>query len=154
MRIMGINSSIVYDDAEFEPGTLAFGDAGKGYVFIKAGGAIAVGNAVIVDEGGGGNAITVVLAGTGFGDRVGAAMSALTSGKYGWVQVYGPGSIKVKASAAANVLLYVDSAGTLDDDGATGEEQIDGVALTTARAATDGVAPCVLNFPVIGATKA
>lgn len=87
------------------------------------------------------------------GDKVGVwAAGAAVAGDYGWVQVYGTcDAMQVLASAAANVALATTTtAGALDDTVTNPTVNITGVVLTTARAASQGNAPGVLNYPVIG----
>src|SRR6185436_9100595 len=92
----------------------------------------------------------------GLGDKIGVwAAGAAVIGDYGWVQVYGEcDAIQVLASAAANVALAsTTTAGALDDSVSTPTINVTGIQLTTARAASQGNAPGVLNWPVVGSTN-
>jgi hypothetical protein len=61
--------------------------------------------------------------------------------------------LQVLASAAANVRLNTTAtAGALDDDGTSTTKEVLGIALTTARAASQGLAPAMLNYPAVGVT--
>lgn len=87
------------------------------------------------------------------GNLVGVASVAFASGDYGWVQVSGPTTMNVLASAAANVRLNTTAtAGSLDDDGTAGSMQVQGIYLTTARGASNGSAPGILNDPFVDVT--
>ena len=126
---------------------------GKEYLYVKATATIAQYDVVTFDE-----TYSTVVAGVSTandarGDRIGVAPAAITSGEYGWLQVFGVATMNVKASCAANVRLNTTAtAGFPDDDGTAGSMQIEGAYLTTARAASDGSAPGVLNYPIIGVT--
>ncbi len=91
------------------------------------------------------------------GDKIGiyGASTSAVAGDYVWVQVYGVADqIQVAASAAANVpLASTATAGVLDDAVGGGTKNITGINLTTARAASQGVAPGELNWPVVGTTN-
>lgn len=127
--------------------------AAKEWVFVKASSAIAQYDVVTFDE-----TYTTVVAPLGTandarGDLVGVAAVAIASGAYGWLQVKGPCTMNVLASCAANVRLNTTAtAGSLDDDGTVGSMQVEGIYLTTARAASNGSAAGILNYPVIGVT--
>ena len=77
------------------------------------------------------------------GDLVGVAVADIASGSYGWVQIKGPANLQVLASCAANAL---------DDDGTATTMAVDGITLSTARAASQGSAAAVLNYPSVGVT--
>ncbi len=87
------------------------------------------------------------------GDLLGVAPSAIAASSYGWVQVKGVCNVQVAASCAANVRLNTTAtAGQLDDDGTAGSLTCDGIVLTTARAASAGTAPAVMNYSIQGVT--
>lgn len=88
------------------------------------------------------------------GNLVGVAGVAFASAERGWVQVKGPvANANVLASAAANVRLNTTAtAGSLDDDGTAGSMQVQGIYLTSARAASAGPAPAILNYPYVDVT--
>jgi hypothetical protein len=84
---------------------------------------------------------------------VGVPAVDIAASSYGWVQIKGPANLQVLASAAANVRLNTTAtAGALDDDGTAGSKDVLGIALTTARAASQGLAPAMLNYPAVGVT--
>lgn len=80
--------------------------------------------------------------------------TAALIGEFGWVQIYGPASIQVSASCAANALITTTvTAGELDDAAGVGTKTIAGVVLTTARAASSGQAPAMLIYPNVTITN-
>jgi hypothetical protein len=91
-----------------------------------------------------------------FGERVGVftGAAAAVANDFGWAQIFGSVQIQVAASCAANVQLATTvTAGTLDDAVTTGTKMTNGIILTTARAATAGLAPALLNYPTVGVTN-
>ena len=128
----------------FSIGDTYVDNAGNGYTFIVAGGAI-TGAGFVVRFGTDYSATMISTSNDARGDRVGVALAAFASGEYGWVQTSGVfANVQVLASAAANTRLNTTAtAGALDDDGTAGSFPIDGLVLTTARAASQGNAPGV-----------
>lgn len=126
---------------------------GKEWTFVKASAAIAQYDVVTYDE-----TFSTVVAPLGTandarGDSVGVAAVAFASGAYGWLQIRGVCTMNVLASCAANVRLNTTgTAGSLDDDGTATSMAVDGIYLTTARAASNGSAAGILNYPAIGVT--
>lgn len=136
----------------FSLGDTFMDNSGKAWVFCVAGGAITgAGFVVVIDEAF--SAVHLSTANDARGDMVGISPVAVTSGDYFWAQRFGVcDNIQVLASAAANTRLNTTAtAGALDDDGTAGAFAIEGMVLTTARAASQGNAPGVLNWPIIGA---
>jgi len=143
------------DQPAFALGTIMFGSSGTAFVYVLygAGGATAANYGLFIDE-----AYTAVMAANAvgaLGDRFGVAQNAAAQGNYGWAQIFGPTSLRVSASAAANVqLATTTTAGELDDAVGTGTKNIVGVVLTTANGGAAGSAPALLNWPVYGSTNA
>lgn len=127
-------------------------NAGNEYLWVTFGGTIAnAGSVVIIDEAY--SAVALSTANDARGDLAGVVPYTAASGEFGWVQVKGTAQIQVLASAAANTRLNTTAtAGSLDDDGTAGAMHVQGIYLTTARAASPGLAPGVLNYPFIDAT--
>lgn len=125
---------------------------GNEYVFVLAGvGGITANFVATIDEAYG--AVMVSTSNDARGDLLGVALATIASGSYGWVQVKGVCNVQVAASCAANVRLNTTAtAGQLDDDGTAGAIACDHIVLTTARAASAGIAPAVLNYSIQGAT--
>lgn len=126
---------------------------GKVFVFVKATAAIAQYDVCTFDETYTGVVAPLSTSNDARGDMVGVAPVAIASGSYGWLQIYGPCTMNVKASCAANARLNTTAtAGAPDDDGGTGAIQIENAYLTTARGGTDGSAAGILNYPIQGVT--
>lgn len=124
---------------------------GNVYVYVKSTSAIAQYDVVTYDETYTGVVAPVSTTNDARGDRVGVAPVAIASGSYGWLQIYGPCTMNVLASCAANVRINTTgTAGSLDDDGTTSSQQVEGIYLTTARTASNGSAAGILNYPIIG----
>ncbi len=141
----------------FAVGTLSEGLDGSKWIYVKVGtGGITTGGFVAVyDE----DFLAVMMSNSvgAIGDKIGVfggSTSAIAL-DYCWLQVYGTcDQIQVAASAAANVALASTTTdGVLDDSVANPTKNISGMWLTTARAASQGVAPGVLNWPTVGATN-
>lgn len=155
---IGQNTAEVYTAAELLTTGKGFGlgdrvtdSAGKEWVFVVAGGALAQYDVVVYDEAYSGLALST--ANDARGDLVGVAPVAIASGSYGWLQVSGPCLLNVLASCAANVRINTTATGgSLDDDGTVGSMAVDGIYLTAARAASNGSAAGILNYPQIGVT--
>ena len=125
---------------------------GNEYVFVLAGsGGITANFVAAIDEAYG--AVMVSTSNDARGDLLGVAPVAIAASSYGWVQVKGVCNVQVAASCAANVRLNTTAtAGQLDDDGTAGALACDHIVLTTARAASAGTAPAVMNYSIQGVT--
>lgn len=126
--------------------------AGLEWVYVSAAAAIAQYDVVFFTSAYAASSLST--ANDARGNLVGVAGVAFASGERGWVQVKGPvANANVLASAAANVRLNTTAtAGSLDDDGTAGSMQVQGIYLTAARAASNGPAPAILNYPYIDVT--
>lgn len=126
---------------------------GKEYVFVKASAAISQYDVVTYDETYNTTVAPLSTSNDAKGDKVGVAPVAFASADYGWLQIYGVCTMNVLASCAANVQLNTTAtAGSLDDDATAGSIAISGIHLTTARAASNGSAAGILNYPVQNTT--
>ena len=87
----------------------------------------------------------------GPGSRAGAAMAAIASGGFGWLQVYGKGSVRTLASAAKGTQLNTTAtAGALDDDATAGSEVISGVVLGTATGGAEATnSDAFFSYPTV-----
>jgi len=163
--IIGINLAKVTLAAtavpEFRVGTMGYlddEDAGtKAFLYVHAAEIItaagylcqvgSAGEIQMVDS-------TSSAGGVGQGLRVGAAMAAMADNDWGWIQIYGKGSLRTLASAAVGTILYSTATpGAVDDAATAGLEEICGLSLGTATggaAATN--ADAYFNFPYIGVT--
>lgn len=161
MKVVGIDATAVRTSAEGPEFTVGQRgeDQGKEYMYVVAGEAItAAGYMCVVDSSFTAEMVdtTSTAPGAGVGRPCGAAQAAIASGGYGWLQIYGNGSLRTLASAAAGTRLNSTATpGALDDDGTTGAEAIYGVSLGTATggaAATNTDA--FFNYPFVGDTLA
>ena len=131
-----------------EPGALAYSPDGGMYRCIQASAALSKGEVC---------AITGIRAAlvdtTGEQDLplgICQAENGIASGAYGWVLVDGRGELQVGASAAANVRMFATSTGgQLDDAGTAGTDEVTNIYLTADRAASAGLAPCVIYFGAV-----
>ena len=81
-------------------------------------------------------------------DRVGVVLfTAIPQNSFGWVCIWGVGSLNVAASCANRVHLYTTDTGGRLDDGSTSHERILNIVLTTSRGNTSGNAPAVWHYP-------
>lgn len=146
-------SSSATDGKSFAVGERFVDYDGKEYVRVKASAAVSQYDVVTFDETFNTTVAPLSTSNDAKGDKVGVAPAAFSSGDYGWLQIYGPCTMNVLASCAANVQLNTTAtAGSLDDDATAGAIAITGIHLTTARAASNGSAAGILNYPVQATT--
>jgi hypothetical protein len=90
----------------------------------------------------------------GPGARFGVAMAAIALNGFGWLQIYGKGSLRTLASAAVGTRLNTTATpGALDDDGTAGSESIFGVSLGTATGGAEATnTDAYFSYPVVGVT--
>ena len=159
MFISGIIPDRVKTSAEgpeFTPGTIGFNmtSAGpKGYIYVQDSGAAITGDGYValVD----GSAFTAIMAstttsapGTGAGKLAGVARAAIAASGYGWLQIFGAGTVLTAASCAAYTRINTTgTAGQLDDDATAGAEVVDGIVLDTATGGSAAATAGFLNWP-------
>lgn len=138
----GINYLRADTDQKFALGDFAMTKDGM-FQYVQANGAIAVYDAVKVDDDGQAAALTTTISGAE-PTAVGLAQVALADNEYGWVfRGMGGGSGKgIKANLAANcaadVKLYTTAtAGVLDDTATDLIENVKAVAAVTSAAAAE-----------------
>lgn len=160
----GINATNVRTSAEgpeFAVGTVAFDTkAGltKGYIYVQADASGVTGDGYVCDIDASTyiasmSTTTTTAPGTGAGKPVGVARAAIAASGYGWLQVFGAGTVRVAASAAAYTLLNsTGTAGQIDDDATAGAEVIDGIVLDTANGGAAGTAAGWIQWPKVGRT--
>jgi hypothetical protein len=147
--------------AEFRKGTIGGWDdpdnGFKAYMYVEAKEAItALGYLCVVDTDFKVEMVdtTSSAPGAGAGRPCGAAQAAIASGGFGWIQIYGEGSVRTLASAALGTELTSSATpGAVDDATTAGLEVINGLSLGTASggsAETNGDA--FFNFPYVGRT--
>lgn len=164
MHTKNINPTIVWpstDTPPFRVGDVYFCKTevgSKAYMFVQDSGAGITGNgyAAVID----GSAFTAVMVdtttsapGAGQGKLVGIARAAIAANGFGWLQIFGPGLVRVAALAAAYTTLNTTAnAGELDDDAGAGSEVIEGIVLDAARGASAGTSAGWLNWPRVSRT--
>jgi hypothetical protein len=138
-------------------GEISTSDGTKVFLYVHAAEAItAAGYLCVVDSAGEAEMVdtTSSAPGAGAGMRCGAAQSAVADNEWFWIQVYGKGSVRTLASAAAGTELTSSATpGAVDDATTAGLEVINGLSLGTATggsAATNTDA--YFNFPYVGRT--
>ena len=161
MYVMGIDPTATSSSAQFSVGQLGANVTSAGvkiYMYVKADGTGVTGDGYVCDIDGSTfvasmSSTTTTAPGTGQGKSVGVARAALTASYYGWLQVYGAGTVRVAASAAAYTNLNsTATAGQIDDDATAGAEVIDGIALDAANGGSAGTAAGWINWPRVGRT--
>lgn len=164
MFMAGINPTNVRTSAEgpeVAVGTIGFNQttAGpKGYIYVQDSGSGITddGYVAVVD----GSAFTAVMAtttttapGSGAGKMAGVARAAIAASGYGWLQIFGAGTVRVLASAAAYTLINsTATAGALDDDATAGAEVIDGIALDVANGGSTANVAAWIQWPRVART--
>jgi len=146
-----VDSPGVSDSAMGVTGGSASGDQScKAYMYVKANGAVTgAGYICTINEVYDAAMLTTTTgaAGTLCGARLGVPMAALADNGYGWVQVYGHGTVRGAASCVKYTALYTTAtAGVLDDTATAGF--IRGLVLTETLTSA-AAAACVLNWPVV-----
>ena len=148
------------EGAEFDPGQIGFNigsDGSKGYIYVQDSGSGITGDGYIALVGSDGKAVMSSTAAaapaTGTGKIAGAARAAIAANGYGWLQIFGPGAVRVLASAVAYTTLNTTAtAGAVDDDATTGARVIDGIVIDTANGASAGSVSGMFNWPRVGRT--
>ena len=161
MYLMGVDpANDISSTPKHREGTLGANVTTAGikvYMYVRANGAI-TGDGYVCDIDGSNYdaamcTTTTTAPGTGAGKAVGVARAAFADNDYGWLQVYGPGLVRVAASAAAYTILNsTATAGQIDDDATAGAEVIDGIVLDTANGGSAGTAAGWLQWPKVGRT--
>jgi hypothetical protein len=163
MYISGINPTNVRTNAEgpeFAVGSIGFNvtSAGpKGYIYVKASGAITGDGYIALVDGSDFTAALVTTTtsapGAGAGKLAGAARAAIADTGYGWLQIYGAGTVRTLASCAAYTLINTTAtAGALDDDATAGAEVINGIVLDAATGGAEASTAGFFNWPRVDRT--
>lgn len=164
MYLFGIDPTAVKastDVPDFGVGQIAFniGSAGtKGYIYVQDSGSGITGDGYValVD----GSAFTAVMAttttaapGTGSGKLAGVARAAIAASGYGWLQIFGAGTVRNNALCAAYTIINTTAtAGQLDDDATVGARVIDGIVLDVTTGASATTTAGFINWPRVGRT--
>lgn len=130
----------------------------KGYIYVQAGAGGFTGDGYVCDVDGSSYSavmctLTTTAPGTGAGKLVGVARVAVAASSFGWLQIFGPGTIRVSASCVAYTLINsTATAGQLDDDATASSEIINGITLDVANGGAAGVVAGFINWPNVGRT--
>ena len=129
--IIGIDSTDRASTAQHRAGSIGMDSGGVEYIYVVAGGTIAVGDCVSVDSNFSALAITKALADSM--PIVAFAQSAFTSGQWGWVARRGVGIRgNMLASTTVNAPLYTTATAGYLSHVATSQTMIHGVCATTS----------------------
>lgn len=130
----------------------------KAYMYVKAAAAGITGDGYVCIVNPATKVATMVTdtlsaPGAGQGFPLGVARAAIGANGYGWVQVFGVGTVRCLTLAAVGTQLTTSAtSGTLDDATTAGLEVAEGITLTTAAGGgTENVAG-FLNWPRVGRT--
>lgn len=161
MLTTGIRPTDTHETPQFTLGTVATqaSDTGtKSYIYVQANGSGITGAGYVCDVDSSTfvaamSTTTTTAPGTGAGKSVGVARAAFAASEYGWLQVYGSGTVRTAALAAAYTNLNsTATAGQVDDDATAGSEVIEGIVLDVATGASAGVTAGWINWPRVGRT--
>ena len=154
----GTYSENVAPSPPFDAGMIATALNGNIAVYVKVGtgGVTGIGYAMVVLLGDYTNSVMMSNSVGSLSDKVGVWLGngAAVAGDYGWVQLFGsnPG-VQTGVAAVSTAMASTSTAGQIDDATGTGTKNISGLVLTTAKTSAAGLAPCQLNWPVIGSTN-
>ena len=127
----------------------------KEYVYVSSAALAAVGAVHQYNSAGAAvpATLTTTTPGNAAGPRVAVAVSAIPAGGFGWMQIYGLGSVSVLASAVLNTQLNTTATGgSLDDDATAGSEVIDGIRLSATNGGGTANVAAYINYPFVGRT--
>lgn len=129
-RVFGLNDMVETQD-------------GKRWIFVSASTSITSYNACAIDTQG--YALHATSANALTFPRIGVAQNNISSGSWGWLQVYGVCSLNVLSTCSTGVSLYVSgTAGSLDDTG-TATVKVTGISIPaniTAAATSAAIMAC------------
>lgn len=163
MYLFGIDPTAVKtstDVPDFGVGQIAFniGSGGtKGYIYVQDSGSGITGDGYICLMASDFKAVmastTTSAPGTGAGKMAGVARAAIAANGYGWLQIYGAGTVRTLTLAAAYTLLNTTgTAGALDDDATAGSEVIEGMTLNAATGGATANTAGFINWPKVSRT--
>lgn len=142
----GVYAAVVSTSANPDAGQVfALGDtitdgSNNRYMFVSASTSITSYQAVkIFQSNNYASPLTETLAATG--GRIGVArVNGISSGSWGWVQIYGACTVNALSTCASNAVLYATAtAGSVDDAGTTKINGLIATAAVTAAAATTAI---------------
>lgn len=158
MGRIGANTELRTTAADFALLDKFTDEDGRGWLYVQADGAISINTISVITEAGQADMLDTTNSATARGDACGVSSAAFADNEYGWLCVYGTGTDilqTVLASAAANVPLNsTATAGSLDDDGTSGAETVDGLVIITTDGGSGSAIQAELTWPTVGATIA
>ena len=133
----------------FSVGTRANDYNGKEYVFTQAGKdhaafeVLSIPSDTFVSD----KFSTTIAAAS---EIIGVTQFAMTSGEYGWVQIYGACKVKTLGSCAKAVTLYSTTTGGSLDDATASNYQVTGIQLlSTNPSATASAMSAFISYPKV-----
>lgn len=151
--LIGVNTANPTTTAEFGLGDRHTDHDGKIWVYVQASANIAQYDVVVYDESYTTLAAPVSTSNDARGDKLGVAAVAFTDNEYGWLQIYGPCTLKVLGSCVPNSeLTTTGTAGSLDDATTSSLVVADGIVTTAASVSAAAAQAGILNFPAVGRT--
>jgi hypothetical protein len=151
--LIGANPAATTTTAEFGLGDRHTDHDGKVWTYVQASAAIAQYDVVVFDETYTTLAAPVSTSNDARGDKLGVAAVAFADNEYGWLQIYGPTTLKVLGSCNPHVELTTTATGGSLDDATTSSLVVaDGIVTTAASVSAAAAQAGILNFPVVGRT--
>lgn len=147
MQQIGSGFDKTYDHAAFTPGSLAFDDTGKGYIFAHSQNDMDVNRVVVLEGQTSGSAREVSNGVANPGRRIAIAMTPVDTHDYAWFQVFGAARMRTGGAATNNSRLYTNAAaGQLNIATTAGASAVNGIEITSNK--VDSRNDCLLTFPV------
>jgi hypothetical protein len=151
--LIGANVANPTTTAEFGLGDHLTDHDGKVWIYVQASASIAQYDVVTYDETYFTTVAPVSTSNDARGDKLGVAPVAFSDNEYGWLQIYGPTTVKVLASCNPNAELTITATGGSLDDATTASLMVaDGIVTTAASVSVAAAQAGVLNFPIVGRT--
>lgn len=158
VSVAGTYAENVQPSPPFTPGTMAWAANGSAavYVTLSTGGATGTGYVIVVPLGDYTKGVMMSNSVGNLGDKIGVWLGsgAGASADSGWIQLYGTNAaVQTNVAAVSVAMASTTTAGQIDDATGSGTKNISGLFLTVAKTTSAGLAPCELNWPVVGSTN-
>jgi hypothetical protein len=117
------------------------------YIYLKGVASVAAGSPVTFDAS---YAATLLPTGTTPAGPVAIANAAITASKYGWFMIRGSRTVKCKASASKNAVVFNDklTAGQIDTVD-SGNNKIAGITIKSSVSASSTLTTCIISYPYV-----
>ena len=133
---------------EFSLHTFARHEGTRGFVYVKADGAISVGAVCVIPLDGDADELDAGNVATINGMPLGVAQTAIANNSYGWLQVSGPcGAIQVSGAVSAGDYLWATTTDGAIDDADVANANVHGIAVAARSSA--GNTSGLLTLPTI-----